>query len=129
MSVSSSDLLSLSKALFASATTEVELRNVVGRGYYAAYHAALAFHEALAQPGKLPPNVSGSHKGLAHQLCRPNIPATDPLFVKSYDLGRALMWLHAERVKADYYLDESVTRDDAQAFLDRLDDAITSATI
>ena len=39
------------------------------------------------------------------------------------------MWLHAERVKADYYLDESVIRDDAQAFLDRLDDAIILATI
>ena len=126
MSVSPTDLLSLSKSLLARATTEADLRNVIGRAYYAAYHAGRTFHDSLSSPGNMPPRATGSHQELAHRLCHPTIPVSDPLFSISRQLGRELMWLHNIRVKADYAITASISRDETIEAIDRAELAIVS---
>lgn len=124
MSISPSNLLQLSKDILATAKTEVEFRNAIGRAYYAAFHAATAFHNSLPSPGELPSTPTGEHLKLAYQLSRPTIASTDPLFTKSRDLGRDLNWLHTKRLNSDYKLDHSVTLLDARAVVERADAAI-----
>lgn len=113
MSVSSSDLLSQAKALLAQASSEVEWRNCIGRAYYAAFHAAKAFHQTLNTPGRLPAKPVGIHAELAHQLTNPTISNTDPRFRASIDVGQHLKALHRMRVRADYDLDSTVNADEA----------------
>jgi len=119
MTVSPSDLLSLAKDLNARATKEVEFRNVVGRAYYAAYHKARAFHDTLPVAGRTPSKPTGVHEELAFRLSWPKVPETDPRFIQSRDLGKALRWLHSKRVKADYFLDDPVSPDEARDVLNR----------
>jgi hypothetical protein len=113
MSVSPNDLLSQAKALLSTAKSEVEVRNSIGRAYYASYHVSKQFHEALPALGKAPPQKVGAHQELAHRLLWPNLPTGDPRFQKSRDMGRLLLWLHDKRVRADYFLDLTVQPADA----------------
>ena len=124
MSISPSNLLQLSRVILATAKSEVEFRNAVGRAYYAAYHAAKAFHDSLPSPGELPSTRTGIHLELAYQLSLPTIAPTDPLFNKSRDLGRDLNWLHDKRIKSDYDLRRTVTLSDAAAVVERAEAAI-----
>jgi uncharacterized protein (UPF0332 family) len=124
MSISPSNLLQLSKVILATAKSEVEFRNAVGRAYYAAYHAANAFHDSLSSPGEPPSTRMGMHLELAYRLSRPTIASTDPRFKKSRDLGQDLNWLHGKRLNADYDLHRSVTLSDAEAVVERAEAAI-----
>ena len=128
MSVSPNDLLQLAKELYSRATKEAEFRNVVGRAYYAAYHRAQAFHAALPSLGRVPPKPTGVHDELAFRLSWPTIPESDPLFEKSRELGRALRWLHSQRVKADYTIGGPFNSDEAREAIERSEDAITLAS-
>jgi len=127
MSVLPNDLLKLAKDLLSQATAEVQFRNVVSRTYYAAYHSAKHFHDALPQPGKLPGKPTGIHEELAHRLCWPSIPESDVRFQRSREIGRDLRWLHSERTKADYRLDMTVTRDSALEVMERAEQLIAKA--
>jgi len=127
MSVSPNDLLRLAKDLLSPAAAEVLIRNVVSRAYYAAYHSAKTFHDALPQLGKLPAKPTGIHDELAHRLCWPNIPESDSRFQRSREIGRELRWLHSERIKADYRLDMTVTRDSALEVMERTEQLIAKA--
>lgn len=119
MSISPSNLLLLSKAILATANSEVEFRNAIGRAYYATYHAAKTFHDSLSSPGEVPSTRTGIHLELAYRLSRPTIPSTDPLFKKSRTLGQDLNWLHEKRLKSDYRLNDTVTLADAEDVAER----------
>lgn len=110
MSISPSDLLSQAERLLATAQSEAELRNAVGRAYYAAYHAGLAFHDSLPSKGRNPPRKIGVHAELAFRLSSPTILRTDVRFARSQNIGRHLEWLHDKRVKADYRLSQTLTK-------------------
>lgn len=128
MSVSPNDLLKLAKELLSRAQTEIELRNVISRAYYAAYHTARNFHDVLPKPGKLPPNKTGIHEELAHRLCWPTLAESDPRYERSRQIGRQLRWLHSERVQADYFLDLLIERDAAMEVIIRAEQLIAIAS-
>jgi uncharacterized protein (UPF0332 family) len=124
MSISPSNLLQLSKDILTTAKSEVEFRNAIGRAYYAAYHAAAAFHASLPSSGELPLKRMGMHLELAYQLSRPTIDPADPRFRKSRTLGQDLNWLHGKRLNSDYDLNRSVTLSDATSVVERAEAAI-----
>jgi uncharacterized protein (UPF0332 family) len=86
---------------------EPEIRNAIGRGYYAAYHVAKAFHDGLPSSGVAAINV-GAHEELIQRLVNPSIDAADPMAVKSRKIGYIMRLIKPHRVKSDYYLDQTV---------------------
>lgn len=113
MSITTKDLIDLAKNKVKSTTSEVDIRCVVGRAYYAAYHHANNFHDSLLSPGVTPPNATGVHARLIHQLINPSIPHTDPDNLKSRSIGYILKGIHHLRKKSDYDIDDSITLNDA----------------
>jgi uncharacterized protein (UPF0332 family) len=111
MSTSANDLLSQAEQLLAAATTEVEFRNGIGRAYYAAYYRAKEFHESLPTRGQNPTSNVGVHAELQHRLLHPTIASADLRFRTSQNLSRHLEWLHSHRIRADYRLLQTVTRE------------------
>ena len=111
MSVTAIDLLNLARELHQGASAEVAHRNVVGRAYYAAFHAATAFHEALPSAGAAPQVASGVHSDLFYRLEHPTVDATDELYRRSRLIGLKLRGFHTIRIKADYRLALEVGRD------------------
>jgi uncharacterized protein (UPF0332 family) len=113
MSVTPGDLLTEAQALSADINhSEARRRTVVGRAYYAAYHALLAAATRAgyryARDDGRPP---GSHENLMEWAMNRS---------GSLDLGKsafALRDLKRQRAKADYRLTETVTFNDAQASL------------
>lgn len=111
MPITPEQLLAQAKSI--SLTGEPEIRNAVGRGYYAAYHVAKAFHDGLPSSGIAPPNV-GAHEGLIQRLTNPTIPRSDPLSTKSRQVGYILKMIKPHRVKSDYHLSDIVESNLAQ---------------
>ncbi|HRJ62007.1 MAG TPA: hypothetical protein PKZ97_02975 [Azospirillaceae bacterium] len=123
MSVTPGDLLAEAKALRVAARgSEARCRTVIGRAYYAAYHAlsqaAATAGYRYATENNRPP---GSHENLIH-WCRSQktIPALKMA-------GRILADIKTWRVRADYKLADPVTYDitmvcldNAQALIDDL---------
>lgn len=105
MPVTPEQLLQQAKSI--ALTGEPEIRNAIGRGYYAAYHAAKAFHESLPTSGFAASNV-GAHEELIQCLVNPSLSTTDPLCNKSRRIGYILKAIKPHRVKSDYYLDQTV---------------------
>lgn len=100
MPVNSHDLLSFAKDCHDRAD-EIGYRNAIGRAYYSSYHHVL------------PAMVNGpkeSHQGLINYLqgdaCRGH-EAYDPKYMRG--IGFILTQLKAQRIIADYRLDQHVT--------------------
>jgi uncharacterized protein (UPF0332 family) len=127
MSITPNDLLSQAKALLASSSSELECRNCIGRAYYAAFHTAKVFHASLTTHGKKPREATGIHAELAYQLSNPTISHADPRFRNSQSIGRHLSWLHDKRVKADYRLDATITKTDAEQVVQRVERVVVLA--
>lgn len=113
MSVTTKDLIDLAKNKVKSASSEVDIRCVISRAYYAAYHCANNFHNSLLVPGNTTSSVGGVHAKLIDQLTNPGIPNTDPDNFKSRSIGYILKGLRHLRKKADYDLHEQITLNDA----------------
>lgn len=114
MSVTAEDLAAEARGLAAAArSNETRCRTVIGRAYYAAYHALLQAASAAgyryAKENSRPP---GSHENLIH-WCRSQ-PAVPGLKAA----GRRLADIKTWRVRADYKLIDPVTYDDALVCLD-----------
>lgn len=116
MPVNSIDILDGAKALSSTPNnSEFVNRTVVSRAYYGFYHRALV----LADVVRLPPLsacVGGTHEkvsGFYRDYISSDRSETR-LFRK---VGINLLNLHAQRVKADYKLDEEVCIDDAISVL------------
>lgn len=119
MSVSPQELLDNSRFVQVSQTTECGFRAVASRAYYAAYHAALAFHEGLPSGG-LVIKARGLHERLVEQLKNPSFTSTDPRFSQSRRIGIMLADAHRNRVLADYRLSDPF---DASVVADVMDKA------
>ena len=114
MSVTPGDLANEARALAVAARgSEARCRTVIGRAYYAAYHAlsqaAAAAGYRYTTENNRPP---GSHENLI-LWCRSqkNVPALKMA-------GRILAGIKTWRVRADYKLIDPVTYDDALVCLD-----------
>ncbi len=113
MSVTPQDLWKHSQQLFSGATDEAQLRNTISRAYYSAYHACLCFHSALPSGGSEPARKIGVHGTLVHQLGNPIFDKSDARHSLSRLLSVKLTGFHAQRVTADYALEDPIERADA----------------
>lgn len=102
MAISADDILALAERLAASAQSEAETRNVMGRGYYAAYHYALALLDVLGAP---PPSSVGGPGGTHTKTFDLLVQNANKVKV-ARDKGRAVAYvmkgLHRQRCEADY---------------------------
>lgn len=117
MSISKQDFLTIAQSKVSENNTEIELRCIISRSYYAAYHHALEFHESLLVKGFIPTKPTGVHATLIYQLLNPSIPRTDPDFIKSLDIGNSLRGLYPFRKQADYKMGETVLRVDMKSVI------------
>lgn len=110
MSIAPTELLKQAKSF--DLADELNVRNAIGRGYYVAYHMAKEFHDGLGSQGALP-TQGGVHEILIHQLTNPTLLHTDPLAVKSRQVGYLLKLIRPKRIKADYYLCDELSKSEA----------------
>lgn len=95
------------------AVCEESRRNKIGRSYYALYHHALEFHNALPEQGALVAGVGGAHRQLASRLTNPAVP--DPaLKARSRTIGTLLGLARDLRDRADYHHNVTVTQHDVE---------------
>ncbi len=107
MPVTPEDLLQAAVTL-GGGNGEVDWRNAVSRGYYAAYHRCLA----VAQDARLPVSqATGVHSGLVRALTDGLKPG--PIM----SLGYMLEQCRKRRVVADYELDAEFSRSVCQTVL------------
>ena len=93
---------------------EIGLRTAVSRGYYAAYHLALGVCHYCPEPPPLPQGKGGGdHQRLIRQF--ESVPRKG---FRGAGLARQIAALLAQgreqRNKADYRLNETISRNDAQ---------------
>jgi len=105
---------------------EASFRAVVSRAYYAAYHHAKAFHDALPSAG-LVGKANGSHERLIAQLTNPTVPYADPSNTKSRRVGYILKDIYRLRIVSDYRITNDVLFADADVAL-RQAESILSIT-
>jgi hypothetical protein len=110
MSVVDSDLRDYGACLSES-DGELIWRNAVGRSYYAAYHRADTWHEALPSHGVAKPG-QGAHATLIDCLQHPTV--TGPTSMRSRAVGYVLAHMKAFRTKADYELHLDVDQAEAR---------------
>lgn len=116
MPVTPEQLLEYACAL--PSANELDFRASVNRGYYAAYHAARIFHENL-ESGGFPPTANvGVHERLYHQLTNPTV-SDAALKTRSKQIGLMGRDLKTRRKNADYELDETVSKEDADYVVGR----------
>ena len=125
MSVTVSELLDLAKDL-REKSTEACLRGSISRAYYAAFHQADAWHQTLPSAGKPPDKTGGKHHDLACRLSTPTLPTVDPRRALSVKAGYILRESHRVRVKADYYLSDTITISEADQLLISAQKIVTS---
>ena len=112
MSVAPADILAIASSL-AQGVTEGEWRSAISRAYYAAFHGATGWHDALPEPGN-PDKARGEHEALIQRLVHPGKSCSSTQIRTSRWLAGQLSTLRAMRVEADYQLDRSVTQERAR---------------
>jgi uncharacterized protein (UPF0332 family) len=111
MSTQPYELLCSARTVAAQITGEADARAVISRSYYAAFHAAKAFHGNLASPGSVG-NAIGSHDQLITCLDNPTIPRTSEYWT-SKGISKTLRLAFSRRVTADYLLHVNIAEADA----------------
>ncbi|SPD65474.1 conserved protein of unknown function [Cupriavidus taiwanensis] len=92
-------------------TCEESCRAKISRAYYALFHEAKLFHQALPSKGHLPADGGGVHKKLYFALCNPTV-TDDALQAKSRLAGTHLGLARELRDSADYEMGSAVTKND-----------------
>jgi hypothetical protein len=124
MSCSPAEILALADEL-SNGPTAAYWRSAASRAYYAAYHAARIWHDTrLPAPGMCAPDVRGVHEEFIERLRHPAPETKGDLRVKSATIGRVLLGLRRMRVRADYELNESFTRDEALTAVSQADQVL-----
>jgi uncharacterized protein (UPF0332 family) len=117
MSVGVVELIAYGKSVPLNTANETQLRSVVSRAYYAAYHDCVQWHVTLKSPGSVGASDGGVHSQLIAQLSLPTVKGDEVL--KSKKRGYLLKALKLKRTKADYHLSEDLVADEAaQALVD-----------
>ncbi|EKZ96935.1 hypothetical protein SGO26_04885 [Cupriavidus metallidurans] len=110
MSVDAREMLHFAADIAGAAMGEVAYRSSISRSYYAAYHAAYAWHTALPVPGSAGSRRTGRHETLVNQLYQPGVKRSHFAYWQSIALARMLNRNRLLRVEADYYVDAVVER-------------------
>lgn len=113
MSIIAENFLITAEKNMISASDESDFRCCVSRAYYSSFHASDRYHNSLAKLGSGMADV-GSHKNLINQLKNPNIPSTDKNYLTSKEVGHYLLKMKYQREQADYQLDKTVRKSDAE---------------
>lgn len=111
MSIRVEELVGYAKSVKLDSADEIQLRAVVSRAYYAAYHDCLKWHGALSTPGSAGQAQGGTHVVLITQLTTPTVKGAEVM--KSKMRGYRLKTLKQLRTKADYFLDQDLVTDEA----------------
>lgn len=114
MSVTAADFYAFAMRIHASATEEIDLRNVVSRTYYAAYHACL--RKIAADDEQLNPRIG--HAEFSRWLMDKSAGTPERA------LGFALNFLRQHRNNADYALDISLVQADVTTALGAYDNVM-----
>ncbi|MFK0377855.1 hypothetical protein [Pandoraea sp. NPDC090278] len=109
MTIDALKLLECAERIFKADEGEATLRAVASRAYYAGYHAAKGFHEALATPGSVM-QARGRHEQLLAQLANPGISKNNRKHTISVALSKSLRPTYSLRVTADYHLHRPITQ-------------------
>src|SRR5262245_50169722 len=108
MSSNPKDMFACAQAIADAAQSEANFRSAISRAYYAGYHAAKLFHDALPVPGS-GNGANGVHEILVQQLYHPGVKKTTPEYAKSIGLGKFLHQAKILRVQSDYHVGDVVT--------------------
>lgn len=109
MTTKPEDLKSLAEAL-SMQDGEPWQRSAISRAYYASFHRCLAWESGLP---KIEPTIrqkGGEHQQLLNRLKKPSSVCSDKERRQSIKLHSLLRSQRERRVKADYKIDEDVTR-------------------
>ncbi|CAH8187764.1 conserved hypothetical protein [Vibrio aestuarianus] len=113
MPVNPEDFLSESQNLLTNATSEIQYRSAVSRSYYAMYHKVLSI---LDQAPRSYPKM-GDHSSLIEYL-KSDAEMDESLpFMKLKGLSYMLRQERLKRNEADYDLNDTVSKSDADASL------------
>ncbi|MDT9630961.1 hypothetical protein F6S08_06900 [Pseudomonas sp. JV449] len=117
MSVDYKEFIEFASSVLNDGSSEFDLRNSISRSYYATYHAALAYADVVSVPPVS--DCSGpTHRKLS-SFFEGSMNADHQLRLSLRKLGYSLKQLHANRVMADYKLEEMITLKVARDHLSR----------
>jgi len=109
------DFLTSASEMIEKGGSEIDLRNSMSRAYYGLYHLALNYADAVSMP------PVSAFKGPTHEklssFFEGNLSADKDLRLKMRGIGYSLKQYHRKRCKADYCLDELVSKIEAEAQL------------
>lgn len=108
------EFLTQAKELLKSASKDVEYRNVITQAYYAAFHAAREFEEALPHRSQVTTR-EGSHDSLFQRLEVPNSKLDYGLKIISQDVAAQMRQLKPLRELASCELKETIRIDQVEA--------------
>ena len=124
--VTPEELFANAEELLKNAKSELDYRNSVEKAYYAAYHAALRFEEALPVRSSVVAK-GGSHEQLIQSLERPSAKLDYGLRVISQELGAQLRMLKPLREHASYEIGLTLRVDHAEAAIRGARDVLAEA--
>jgi uncharacterized protein (UPF0332 family) len=113
LSISASDLLDCAEHLNKqNPISEAMLRSSISRAYYSAYHYCSDWYLVLPAQGSMPIVKTGIHATLAHCLKNPSRETRQAnKGIESITKGTLLKRLHDERVRADYKLTQTISKE------------------
>lgn len=110
MAVKAEEFLSVAKNFQANNPTEIEARCMISRSYYAMYHKALGVLDKTPREY----NSKGCHANLIEYLKRDvGLDEPDKDATKLRRVSYILEQERVNRVRADYFLNETLTVDNA----------------
>lgn len=110
MSVNAKDYLRAAEQLLSNANHEIDYRNATSRAYYATFHAIAPLSNQL--PAALNYRTKGSHDEKISKLTRCSSNHPEATILKA--IGIDVQKCKAQRLTADYYIDDLVTQSDAE---------------
>lgn len=110
MSVNSEDFLLAAEQLLNNGSHEIDYRNCISRAYYSSFHALAPLSSHLPPAANYQPKGSHDEKISKLTRCSSNQPEAKTLKAVGYEIQKR----KAQRVKADYYIDDTIVRSDAE---------------
>ena len=110
MSVNAKDFLLAADQFLANSHYEIDYRNCMSRAYYATFHAITPLSDHLPPAANYQPK--GSHDEKISKLTRYSSTHPQAKILKA--IGYEIQKRKAQRVKADYDIDRTVAKTDAE---------------
>jgi uncharacterized protein (UPF0332 family) len=110
-------------ALRIGSLTETECRIIVSRSYYSAYHETLKFADTVLNLG-VGNTIGPTHVKLSDALANYHCKNKD-LQRTINRLGARIGALHALRIRADYHLELTITKQEAESIVKNTTDVFS----